>query len=145
MAHAGANGAALLRKLLRSGCTPLMEEAWLRARCPPFYQVSCVHRIGAESKLRTLFTQPVILRTFYVGGAIHAAFQGMNLHEQLEELLRSRLADEFRPRFGVLRPPVHHPSSAIVLPSVDQDSNGSLIWSCVFSLYLHRSVLMGAL
>uniref|UniRef100_A0A0K3CD14 BY PROTMAP: gi/342319737/gb/EGU11684.1/ putative Proteophosphoglycan ppg3 [Rhodotorula glutinis ATCC 204091] n=1 Tax=Rhodotorula toruloides TaxID=5286 RepID=A0A0K3CD14_RHOTO len=112
----GANGAALLREFLRAERgldepehSALMEEAWLRVGCPPFWQ-------------------PVILRTIYGRPAIPISG---DVNQLTNQLIRSRLADEFRPRSGVLEPVVraNRSSPAFVLPSVDEELNGRLIWS----------------
>ncbi|GEM09947.1 proteophosphoglycan ppg3 [Rhodotorula toruloides] len=109
----GANGAALLRKLLH-GDEPersaLMEEAWLRAVSPPFFQ-------------------PVILRTSYNCPTIPP--MSGDIPQRLTELVRSRLHDELRPRSGVLEATIrkYRSSPYLVVPSVDEDSHGTLIWS----------------
>ncbi|BGP08467.1 hypothetical protein JCM10049v2_004314 [Rhodotorula toruloides] len=122
----GANGAALLRQFLRVEAglhdepehSALMEEAWLRASCLPFWQ-------------------PVALRTSYGRPTIPIS---SDINQLTEQLVRSRLADEFRPRSGVLEPIVRENrlSPAFVLPSVDEELDGRLVWSEPFIAHFVR-------
>lgn len=72
--------------------------------------------------------QPVALRTSYGRPTIPIS---SDINQLTEQLVRSRLADEFRPRSGVLEPIVRENrlSPAFVLPSVDEELDGRLVWS----------------